>query len=287
MKATHARNIFFALTAVIIAMGVVSSCKNSKYRRVFTRPDTLCVDSASFCRSDSSNGRCIAVDIHAEYPSPITGKLSANIAAWVRGKLGKGTPADTMSVASVVSYYGNTRYNSYIAGSDSAPHSLYKADCRIDGNRKNYISLNFTLAECAQGAHCITSVSGITFRKSDGMPFGWNMIKDTTAKNFRNLMREGVRSYIRKTLGENNVSDENFRSLLASEPEPDPASGNLLKHFPIPETAPYLSQGGMTFVFQPYEIAPLSLGAPKFTIPFRDIEQHMTKEALTLLKKRN
>lgn len=273
--------------AATIAMGVASSCKNSKYRRVFTRPDTLCVDSANFCRSDSSNGRCIAVNIHAEYPSPITGKLSANIAAWVRGKLGNGTPADTMSVASVVSYYGNTRYNSYIAGSDSAPHSFYKADCRIEGNRKNYISLNFTLAECAQGAHSITSVSGITFRKSDGVPFGWNMIKDTTSKDFRNLMREGVRSYIRKALGENSVSDENFRSLLVSEPEPAPASGNPLKRFPIPQTAPYLSQGGMTFVFQPYEIAPFSLGAPKFTIPFRDIEQHMTKEALTLLKKRD
>ena len=287
MKATRARATFLALTAAIVAMGVASSCKNSKYRRVFTRPDTLCVDSASFCRSDSSNGRYIAVDIHAEYPSPITGRLSANIAAWVRGKLGRGTPADTMSVAGVVSYYGNAKYKNYIAGSDSAPHSFYKADCRIDGNRKNYISLNFTLAECAQGTHGITSVSGITFRKNDGVPFGWNMIKDTTSKDFRNLMREGVRSYIRKTLGENNVSDENLRSLLIPEPGADPAGGNPLKHFPIPETAPYLSQGGMTFVFQPYEIAPFSLGAPKFTIPFRDIEQHMTKEALTLLKKRD
>lgn len=273
------------LIAAIMAMGALPSCKNSKYKRIFTRPDTLCIDSANFLRRDTSNGRCVTVYIHAEYPTPITGKLSANIAAWIRDKLGKGTPADTMSAANIVRYYGNARYNCYTSGSSMPPHSYYKADCRVEGNRKNYVSLKFTLAECAQGAHCITSVSGITFRKSDGTPFGWNMIKDTTSKDFRELMREGVRSYISKTLGEKYVSDENFRSLLACEPEPGLSGENPLKHFPTPKTAPYLSQNVMTFVFQPYEIAPLSLGAPKFTIPFHDIESHMTKDALKLLKK--
>ena len=100
-------------------------------------------------------------------------------------------------------------------------------------------------------------------------------------------MREGVRSYLKKTLGENCVSDENFRSLLAPESEADVSIETPLKSFPFPQAAPFLSRNGMTFVFQPYEITPFSLGAPKFTVPFDEIKQHMTKEALSLLKKRD
>ena len=120
MKSTRMRTVFSLFAATLFALACVTSCKNSKFKRTFTRPDTLCVDSANFCRADSTDKRCIAVDIHADYPTPITGKLSANIAAWIRSKLGKGTPADTMNVDNVVSYYGNMKYNSFVANRDSA-----------------------------------------------------------------------------------------------------------------------------------------------------------------------
>ncbi len=277
---------FLSLAIIAVtALLIVSSCKFSKYKRSYSRPDTLCIDSATYSRVDSMQGRKIMVKIRADYPTPITSKLSANIAAWVRGNLGKGIPVDTMDAQKVVDYFGDAKFDSYVNSAILSPNAYYDAECRMESNRRNYVSFKFTLDECAGETDGVTSISGITLRKSDGVAFGWNMLKDTTSKGFRNVLREGVRSYLKETLGENEVSDENLCSLLVYEREKNLANYNPLESFPIPKTPPYLSHNGMTFVFQPYEIAPYSLGTPVFTIPFSDIKCYMTAEALRLIKK--
>ena len=274
------------IVAIATVLAWTASCKFSKYKRTISRTDTLCVDSATYTRIDSTHGKKITIRIRADYPTPITGKLSANIAAWVRGRLGDGVPADTMDAQKVVDYYGNAKYLKQRTIPSLKKGMYYNADCRMESNRRNYVSFKFTLSECTEGIHGVTSVSAITMRKSDGKPFGWNMLKDTASENFRKIMREGVRTYLKETLNEYDVSNENMRSLMTDESAQDNTEYNPLKHFPTPKTPPYLSQSGMTFVFQPYEITPFSLGAPTFTVPFPEIKEYMTDEALRLLKKR-
>ncbi len=283
---TYSVRTFFALSIIAaIALLGVSSCKYSKYKRSFTRPDTLCIDSATYSRVDTIQGRKITVKIRADYPTPITSKLSANIAAWVRGNLGNGVPVDTMDAQKVVDYFGDAKFDNYTNTLTFLPNAYYNAECRMESNRRNYVSFKFTLAECAGATHGVTSISGITLRKSDGVAFGWNMLKDTTAEDFHKMLREGVRSYFKETLGEYEVSNENLCSLLVYDREKSLVDYNPLHNFPIPKTQPYLSQSGMTFVYQPYEIAPYSLGTPTFTIPFSEIKCFMTAEALRLIKK--
>ena len=59
----------------------------------------------------------------------------------------------------------------------------------------------------------------------------------------------------------------------------------LLKHFPLPKCQPYLARHGMTFVYQPYEIAPYSAGAPQFTVPFEQIKPFLSRQGRKLIQK--
>lgn len=286
MKTRAIRTALAAAIIAAVAFTMPESCKNSKYRRTFERPDTLCLDSAAYFKADTSAGRHVYVRIRADYPTPITGALSAGIAAWVRSNIGGGfaTPPDTMNAHAVVDYYGNCRYDDSAVRGCDAPNDHYDAECRKLCNRRGYVTFTFSLVQCAGGAPGLTKMYGATFRRSDGHRFGWDLLADTTSRKLHSMMREGVRRYFRDKLQEESVSDDDLRSLLAGVPAHIDAA-DMLRHFPMPQMPPYMSRYGMTFVYQPYEIAPYSLGAPHFTVPFKDVEPYMSKQARRLLRK--
>ena len=286
MKLQGTKAKTYVIATLLFAMLWLPACNNPKTAGNASDVDTLCVDSATYSKSDSTNGRNISVRIRADYPTPITGTLSAGIAAWIRKNLGKGTPSDTMSAQAVIDYFGNAKFETARNTSAISPRTYYNADCRMVSNRKDYVSFTLSVEENAGDAHGVKSLQGITFRKSDGKTFGWDMVTDTNSNGLRKLVREGVRSYFQKSLGEENVSDENLRSLLVTDMGEMQADSNPLEKFPMPQTPPYLTRKGMTFVFQPYEISPSSSGTPTFTVPFNEIMPFMTKEARKLLNKK-
>lgn len=273
-----------ALPLLAAAILVSAACRNSRYRHTPDRRDTLCIAVAEYSSADTAGGRSVRVRLKSVYPSPITGPLSANIAAWVRSNLGTGTPADTMDAKSVVDYYGSRAFASRAAAAADA--ALY-TDCSVETMRRGYVSLRLTVAESTDDTPGVTTVRGVTMRRSDGAVFGWNMISDTTSKAFRKLMSDGVRRYMQRTLEVRQLDDEDFRNLLLPWLAKGAAAGGGAKGqpFPVPRTAPFLSQKGITFVYQPCEVAPYSIGTPVFTVPFSTAGHFMTKEARKLLEK--
>ena len=55
---------------------------------------------------------------------------------------------------------------------------------------------------------------------------------------------------------------------------------NALSH---PVADPYMTEQGVHFLYQPYEIAPYAAGMPAFTISYEDIKPYLTIGALKLI----
>ena len=53
---------------------------------------------------------------------------------------------------------------------------------------------------------------------------------------------------------------------------------------PIPAHAPYLAADGVHFIYQQYEIGPYAIGMVSFTVPYAEIKQYPSKEALQLVE---
>lgn len=278
------------LAAAIVTTILFGSCARSKYRRTFAaRPDTLCIDSAAFAYADSSKGYRTIVRIRVDYPTPITGRLSANIAAWIRQNLGTGTPSDTMSAQSVADFYGNAKLRAMGGIENTGKNKSYYADSRIICNRRDYVSLTFTTREQSELTGTTTYMSGATFRKHDGKRCGWDMLTDTSSNKLHHIMREGVRHYVEKEFGKQHLNNDNLLSLLQAGAENFKESDKkaILNKMPLPKSEPYLSKKGMTFVYQPYELAPVSLGVPLFTVPYEIIKPLMTKDAQEMFEKKH
>ncbi|MCH5182132.1 MAG: DUF3298 domain-containing protein [Prevotellaceae bacterium] len=58
----------------------------------------------------------------------------------------------------------------------------------------------------------------------------------------------------------------------------DPASPDFGCAFPLPQAAPFLTAGGVAFVYQPYEIAPFAFGLPMAVVPYADALQCASPE---------
>jgi len=272
------------MVLLMAATVTLSACSNKRPKRPYQKPDTLCVDSASYFRADTARGYSVLVRITAQYPTPVTGPLSASVASWVRSRLGEGTPPDTMDVHSVVDYYGREKFMSAFGGKGK-PDLRFDGTVRLVAQRRSYVSFRFMLKQCAGGTPGLTTDVGVTFRRTDGMTFGWDLIRDTTTTAFHHLIREGVRSYFSTLLHEDEVSNISLAALLTSNDFNEEDEMALLKHFPLPKCQPYLSRHGMTFVYQPYEIAPYSAGAPQFTVPFEQIKPFLSRQGRKLIQK--
>lgn len=58
---------------------------------------------------------------------------------------------------------------------------------------------------------------------------------------------------------------------------------NDVNYLPLPETPPYLTEKGMAFIYQPYEIAPYAVGSISFTIPYENLKPFLTETVNKLL----
>ena len=51
---------------------------------------------------------------------------------------------------------------------------------------------------------------------------------------------------------------------------------------PLPDFEPYMTEQGVTFIYQPYEISYYAAGKPEFTIPYNVVKPYLTAEAIEL-----
>ena len=106
----------------------------------------------------------------------------------------------------------------------------------------------------------------VTFSVKDGKRWGWNLFTRKGKKKLTKLFKPGLKKYFGvKTDGE--------------------LYEHLMGGLPLPETAPYLTDKGVGFIYQTYEIAPFCDGSPEFVVPFDKLQDLLSPEAKELINR--
>ena len=97
-------------------------------------------------------------------------------------------------------------------------------------------------------------------------------VDTTKTKELQPILRKGVIDYF-KDCGED-VSDDKLNDMLF-------INDNTI---PLPACTPALTNQGLKFIYQQYEIGPYALGMVNFTVPYDKIKKFMTGEAAKLIE---
>ncbi len=125
------------------------------------------------------------------------------------------------------------------------------------------------------GLHGISYETGQTFSKVNGQSFGYDMMKNTESPEFKRLMKEGLKIFFGGDKDGQTMSDEDLKDELVS------FCGSV-DELPLPDSEPYMTKGGVTFIYQPYEISYYAAGKPEFTIPYDVIRPYLTAQAIKI-----
>jgi len=125
------------------------------------------------------------------------------------------------------------------------------------------------------GLHGMGVETGHTFSKFNGKCFGYDMMKDLDTPAFKRLIKEGLRKFFSNEGDEQGMSDEDLKEELVS-------FGGSIDDLPLPDSEPYMTKNGVTFIYQPYEISYYAAGRPEFTIPYDVVRPYLKPQAMKL-----
>ena len=126
------------------------------------------------------------------------------------------------------------------------------------------------------GAHGDYYAAGVTYRKSDGRDFRFDILKDGDVWE---QIQDKVAAAMRKSYEVNTNAE--LREILMSEQII--CDGDLF-FVPMPENHPFVDNGDLVFLYATYEIAPFAVGMPEVRIPLKDIMQHLSDDVVEMLK---
>ena len=151
---------------------------------------------------------------------------------------------------------------------------LYK-EVRKFYETKTFVTFLTMVSQYTGGAHGIGYESGYTFSKINGKPFGYDMMKDLDTPQFKRLIKEGLRRFFSNEGDEQGMSDEDLKEELVS-------FDGSIDDLPLPDYEPYMTEQGVTFIYQPYEISYYAAGRPEFTLPYDVVKPYLKPQALEL-----
>jgi hypothetical protein len=140
---------------------------------------------------------------------------------------------------------------------------------------KTFVTFQASVSQYTGGIHGIGFESGHTFSKINGKRFGYDMMKDLDTPQFKRLVKEGLRKYFSDEGDGQAMSDESLKQELVS------FDGDI-NDLPLPDYEPYMTEQGVTFIYQPYEISYYAAGKPEFTIPYDVVKPYLTAQAIEL-----
>lgn len=263
------------MNRIIITIATVAAtltaCNGNK-----TAGPALTTDSVTFDKKD----KMVEVTIEADYPNGGNPQLTNAIAEYISEGMG-GTYEGSLTVGdSLVAYYGNKSYEDIkneaeeFWTDDMPPMALIQTFSKTHETDR-YVTYTASSYTFTGGAHGLTVTWGTTFRKSDGRRLGSEILRDTGSDDFHLLLKEGLREYF-AGLGEEVATDEALKECLMTDAGID--------YLPLPQSAPYLTEDGVAFIYQSYEIAPYAAGHPTFVVPYDKMKPYLTVTARRLVE---
>lgn len=267
--------ISFLVMSCLTLTTTLSSCDSIKKKMAsLTGSDELKTDSIVFHKeADHANVHC-----YVDYPTDGNELLVNAIQEYVNEQLGGTFDGDPNDGQQLVSVYGEGEWNNLkdeykdlVADGEGdwmEDVSFYTdVDIRKVYETEKVVTYITTTDTYLGGAHGMQSQTGVTFRKSDGRRFGYDMMRQLLSEEFYQETKEGLRTYF-KEAGADAQTDAELKDWLLTDDDI-----NSLSH---PKADPYMTEKGVEFLYQPYEIAPYAAGMPSFTLSYQDIKPFLT-----------
>lgn len=240
----------------------------------------LQTDSIGLVKEDAN----VEVSLHADYPTGgatavVVDSIRRYIAETIQGDVRlAGEPEQLLTSAYKKVYEDMKAERDELLEdvSDVPPFSIY-CEIKKGTDTKKYVSYLTTYGEYQGGAHGTNYGTGVTFDKATGRQMGWNMLKDTDKPEFRKMIKEGLRQYF-QSYDADVSTDELLKDFLYTDADID--------NLPLPAWAPYLTEEGMLFSYQQYEIAAYAAGIPAFVISYDQLKPYLTEAGAALIKEK-
>lgn len=271
--------VLLLVLVVLIVFVVIENQKNEhdddRAHSMIDTPVTECLDEDSVTVENEdavTEELCIETkvlnkhfgDSFMEIEFPVSGSpvLLQNIYEWMNESFGGSYQGGQNDFQSMVEYY-------YERQRDAMESNEY---CKIKIKKiyENSVVISF-LKESeiyAGGVHSLESTQGATFRKMDGKLFSINFINDFS----------GLRpSIVLGLKGNFNVGsdDELLERLLNIQ---------TIEEIPRPTENPWITEKGVTFLYEPYEIACYAEGSPFCVVPIQKVAHCVSSTAKTFFE---
>jgi len=276
----------------ILGMMVVASCdhlpKSSSDKGDF---DLAALEEMSFETeklSYSYEKDKIQVGIDVDYPAEGNPLLVNAVRELISEQLGGTYDDDMEDGQQMVDSYGDKfkkeltkSYEEEVAANDG-DEDIVVGYSHVFDIKKSYESDHFITYLVDEeiflnGAHGTAFCHGVTLRKSDGRRFGTDMMRNRYSEEFYAIIKKGLMEYFSDGSGESVTTDEELKAFILTEDD--------VNYLPMPRYAPYFSEEGVVFIYQPYEISFYAAGMPTFTVPYEKMDPFLTNTAKQLVEK--
>lgn len=265
----NCRNNIIILTVLTVLSVFLYSCSNSTIGTGSPEDESVEFQVERINFEDSMSSGDGTLYYKAEIDLPIAGpdSLLACIKAWINEELGGSYQGELNCDTSMLQSYADYFFrNDAEEGFDGIStqltiHKIDETDQTITYLMEGYTYLG--------GAHGTPFTKGMTFSKSDGSRYGWNLIADT--EPLRDLLKQAIKDQY----FEGNDSDFVFAVEVMVK---DTAN------FPTPDTDPWLVGDSLQFLYQPYEIAPYAVGQPTCRLAISQIKDCLSQKAEEIIK---
>lgn len=248
------RNLVLTAASAVCALCAITSCNESLSTRTVE-------SNGKFALAEGATDS-LDIDIQVEYPETgLKGEALENFRKGLTANL-FGEEYAEMDASGALEAYKNDRVSEYreanlplLEESDGMSHSVLSwSDYtygKISGSHEGIISYTMTKYSYTGGAHGMTSVTSLNFDTRTG-----SLLSEA------DFFKEGYRSVLSDLLSRHLPgsleSPEDTSMLFVREIEPN---GNFR-----------VSEEGVTYIYNQYEIAPYVMGAIQVTVPWNELE---------------
>ena len=291
-------NMKKSMFLAIFAMAVMISCKTGNSREsgagLASAEDSATVDNtaaevSSDIHMDSLKTDTVSyeksvgilnVSLWAEYPVEGSDSLVKKVREFINDFMGGAYDGPLADGQKMIDENGVLMFNSLqeecgdVDEEDVNELFLHKMVSK-SYETNTFVTFMATSSSYMGGLHGIGHETGQTFSKANGQSFGYDMMKNTDSPAFKRLIKEGLKMFFGDEKEGKTMSDEDLLEELVSY------SGSA-DELPLPDSEPYMTEGGITFIYQPYEISYYAAGKPEFTIPYDAVKPYLKPQAIEL-----
>ena len=277
----------------ILGLMAIISCNNKGQTRPADNKDSVTVDTIApetgyDVRTDSLKTDTLfyskeegkyRFNLAADYPVEGSDTLVKVVREFVNDFLGGAYDGPLDDGQAMIKKNGEIMYGNFVemcgdADLEEVLELYYYKSVEKGYETSAFITFMTMGGQYTGGLHGIGFETGVTFSKTNGKTFGYDMMKGTDSPEFKRFIKEGLRKFF-STEGQEAMSDDDLLQELVSY------SGSI-DELPLPDSEPYLTEKGVTFIYQPYEISYYAAGKPEFTIPYDAIKPYLTAQAIEL-----